>query len=369
MIPPPYAGMEEHVDTLLCALSEQANCTLVASDTVRHRRPTLPVSPYRVLAARSYGSLASAMVSPALMGIVHREFQAKRANLLHVHAPNPWGDLAILRAPKGVPTVMTWHSDIVRQRVLLQAYGRYQQRALARVDRVVVFTPAHYTSSEQLRVHDLAHKVVHVPIGIDFSRLDAAARDEALLERIDKLAHGRPVLLTVGRHVYYKGYSHLLGALSKASADAVLVMIGAGPLTASLRRRVLELGLSRRVLMLGEVTGLSLVTALHRCDVFCLPSIAPSEAFGIATAEAMACGKPAVVCELNNGVTYLNQAGKTSLVVPPSDEFALADALDTLVRDASLRSRLGAAARDHVRSQFSVTAMREGTLALYRSLL
>jgi glycosyltransferase involved in cell wall biosynthesis len=369
MIPPPYAGMEEHVDTLLTAMSEQASCTLVASDTVRHRRPTLPAPPYRVLAARSYGSLASAMVSPALMGIVQREFQAKRANLLHVHAPNPWGDLAILRMPKDLPTVMTWHSDIVRQRMLLQAYGRYQQRALARVDRVVVFTPAHYTSSEQLRVHDLARKVVHVPIGIDFSRLDAGARDQALLERINKLANGRPVLLTVGRHVYYKGYSHLLGALSKASADAVLVMIGAGPLTASLRRRVQELGLSRRVLMLGEVTGLSLVTALHRCDVFCLPSIAPSEAFGIATAEAMACGKPAVVCELNNGVTYLNQAGKTSLVVPPSDEHALADALDTLVRDASMRTRLGAAARDHVRSQFSVTAMREGTLALYRSLL
>ncbi len=369
MIPPPYAGMEEHVDTLLSALATQASCTLVASDTVRHRKPTLPPPPYRVLAARSFGSLASAMVSPALMGIVKREFEAKRANLLHVHAPNPWGDLAILRMPKNVPTVMTWHSDIVRQRLLLQAYGRYQQRALARVDRVLVFTPAHYTSSEQLRLHDLAHKVVHVPIGIDFARLDAPARDAALLQRIDALARGRPVLLTVGRHVYYKGYKHLLGALSKASADAVLVMIGAGPLTASLQRQVRELGLSRRVLMLGEVSGLSLVTALHRCDVFCLPSIAPSEAFGIATAEAMACGKPAVVCELNNGVTYLNQADRTSLVVPPRNENALADALDTLVRDATLRDRLGLAARERVRASFSVTAMLEGTIALYKALL
>jgi glycosyltransferase involved in cell wall biosynthesis len=369
MIPPPYAGMEEHVDTLLSALSAQANCTLVASDTVRHRKPLSAALPYRVLAARSYGNLASALVSPALLGIVQREFQAGRANLLHVHAPNPWGDLAILRLHKSVPTVMTWHSDIVRQRLLLQAYGRYQQRALARVDRVLVFTPAHYTSSEQLRVNDLGQKVVHVPIGIDFARLDAPQRDAALLDRIDKLARGRPVLLTVGRHVYYKGYGHLLGALSKASADAVLVMIGAGPLTTSLQRQVRELGLSRRVLMLGEVSSLSLVTALHRCDFFCLPSIAPSEAFGIATAEAMACGKPAVVCELHNGVTYLNQADRTSLVVAPQDEHALADAIDTLVRDTALRSRLGAAARERVRNNFSVTAMLEGTMALYKSLL
>jgi glycosyltransferase involved in cell wall biosynthesis len=369
MIPPPYAGMEEHVDTLLCALSSEVRCTLVASDTVRHRQ-TLPAPlPYRVLAARSYGNLASALVSPALLGIVQREFQARRANLLHVHAPNPWGDLAILRMPKNVPTVMTWHSDIVRQRVLLQAYGRYQQRALARVDRVLVFTPAHYSSSEQLRVNELGHKVVHVPIGIDFARLDAPQRDAALQERINKLAKGRRVLLTVGRHVYYKGYGHLLGALSKASADVVLVMIGAGPLTASLQRQVRELGLSNRVLMLGEVSSLSLVTALHRCDFFCLPSIAPSEAFGIATAEAMACGKPALVCELNNGVTYLNQADRTSIVVPPRDEHALADALDLLARDDALRARLGTAARERVRNHFSVQAMRDGTLALYKSLL
>lgn len=369
MIPPPYAGMEEHVDTLLRALSTQMPCSLVASDTMRDRKSDVSKLPYTVLSARSYGSLASAFVSPALLGIVTREFSAKRANLLHVHAPNPWGDLAILRARSDVPTVMTWHSDIVRQRVLLHAYGRFQQRALARVDKVLVFTPAHYTSSEQLRVNDLSDKVVHVPIGIDFDRLDVAERDQPLLERLDRWARGRVMFLTVGRHVYYKGYSHLLRAMSRTHSDAVLLMIGAGPLTLSLRRQVQELGLSRRVLMLGEVSGQALVTALHRCDVFCLPSIAPSEAFGIATAEAMACGKPAVVCELNNGVTYLNQSGHTSLVVPPRDEHALADALDTLAQDAVLRSRLGAAARERVRRDFSVAAMLEGTVALYKSIL
>lgn len=369
MIPPPYAGMEEHVDTLLRALSSQLSCTLVASDTMRDRKAEVSNLPYRVLSARSYGSLASTFVSPALLGIVAREFEAKRATLLHVHSPNPWGDLAILRARADVPTVMTWHSDIVRQRVLLQAYGRFQQRALGRVDRVLVFTPAHYTSSAQLRVNDLSDKVVHVPIGIDFDRLDVAERDHNLLERMDRWARGRVVFLTVGRHVYYKGYSHLLRAMARIHSDAVLLMIGAGPLTHVLQRQVRELGLSRRVLMLGEVSSQTLITALHRCDVFCLPSIAPSEAFGIATAEAMACGKPAVVCELNNGVTYLNQANQTSLVVPSLDVYALADALDTLARDAPLRKSLGAAARRRVRRDFSVAAMLEGTMNLYRSLI
>lgn len=368
-IPPPYAGMEAHVDTLLQALSEQVQCTLVASDTLAARGPLPSNLPYRVITARSYGSVASAIVSPALMGLVAREFSARRSNLLHVHAPNPWGDLAVLRADRNTPTVMTWHSDIVRQRLLLQGYGRFQQRALARVDRILVFTPAHYTSSEQLNVTDLSKKIVHVPIGIDFGRLDAPDRDSVLLARIDSLARGRPVFLSVGRHVYYKGYSHLLGALARSSADAVLLLVGTGSLTGALQRQVRELGLDRRVLMLGEVSNTALVTALHRCDAFCLPSIAQSEAFGIATAEAMACGKAALVCELGNGVNYLNRAGITSLVIAPRDEHALADGLDQLARDASLRARLGTTAREWVRKEFSVTAMRDGTLALYRSMV
>jgi len=368
-IPPPYAGMEAHVDTLLRSLSEHARCTLIASDTLARRESPPTDLPYRVVTAKSYGSVASAIVSPALMGLVAHEFHAQHSNLLHVHVPNPWGDLAILRADRNTPTVMTWHSDIVRQRLLLQGYGRFQQRALARVDRILVFTPAHYTSSEQLNVTDLSQKIVHVPIGIDFCRLDTPDRDHALLARIDSLARGRPVFLSVGRHVYYKGYSHLLGALARSSADAVLLLVGTGSLTGALRRQVRELGLERRVLMLGEISNTALVTALHRCDVFCLPSIAQSEAFGIATAEAMACGKPALVCELGNGVNYLNRADITSLVVPPRDEHALADALDQLVREAGLRARLGATARDWVRQEFSVEAMRAGTLALYRSLV
>jgi len=368
MIPPPYAGMEAHVDTLLRALSDSLDMTLVASDTLACRAEVEDQLPYRVIAAKSYGSLALALLSPALIGIVKREFDAGRSNLLHVHAPNPWGDLAVLRAPDNTPTVMTWHSDIVRQRLLLQGYGRFQQRALRRVDRIIVFTPAHFSSSEQLNVSDLHRKVVHVPIGIDFARLDGTGRDQALLARVDAWARGRPVFLTVGRHVYYKGYSHLLRALARSTADAVLLMVGAGPLTPDLHRHTAELGLQERVMLLGEVSGTTLVTALHRCDAFCLPSIAQSEAFGIATAEAMACGKGAIVCELGNGVNFLNRPGETSLVVPPRDELALADALDVLTRDAGLRARLGAAARRWVRKEFSIDAMREGTLAVYADI-
>lgn len=367
-IPPPYAGIEAHVDTLLCALSQQIEATLVASDAhQKHGRP-LPKAPYRILAARSYATFASTAISPGLLPLVQREFHAGRANILHTHAPNPWGDATALFASKNTPVVMTWHSDIVRQKTLLKLYRGFQQRALQRADRIVVFTPKHYESSQQLKLDGIEKKIVTVPIGIDFSRLDSDREGANVLASIRQWVAGRPVLLTVGRHVYYKGYEHLISAVHKMRSDAVLLMIGTGPLSPVLRQQVEALGLSDRVRFLGEVDEPTLVAALHYCDVFCLPSIEPSEAFGIASAEAMACGKPTVVCELNNGVNYLNQNGTTSLVVPPKNEAALADAMDQLIQDDTLRQQMGAAACKWVRSQFSVEAMRDGTLDLYRSL-
>jgi glycosyltransferase involved in cell wall biosynthesis len=251
----------------------------------------------------------------------------------------------------------------------MHVYRPIQRRALRRADRIVVFTPKHYESSEQLHQIDLDARIVPVPIGIDFDRLDPAGADPRTRERIAAFAQGRPVILTVGRHVYYKGYEYLLAAMARLRSDAVLVMVGTGVLSAALERQAQELGLGSHVMFLGETDDAGLVAALHQCDVFCLPSIAPSEAFGIASAEAMACGKPTVVCELGNGVNYLNQAGRTGLTVPPRDVPALADALDLLVADEALRLRLGEAANRWVREQFSMAAMKAGLVAVYRSLL
>jgi glycosyltransferase involved in cell wall biosynthesis len=365
-VPPPYAGVEAHVDTALRALHPEVEGTLVAGESPSST--DAGAAPYRVLTARSFGRLASVTISPGVLTHVKRELRSGRSNLLHVHAPNPWGDLAVLACDSKVPVVMTWHSDIVRQRALLKAYRPIQRAALRRADRIIVFTPKHYESSEQLHQMDLASRIVKVPIGIDFARLDAAGSAQALAD-IDAFARGRPVLLTVGRHVYYKGYSYLLEAMARLRSDCVLVMIGAGALTESLMRQADELDLRDRVLFMGEVDNASLSAAMHRCDFFCLPSIEPSEAFGIASAEAMACGKPTVVCQLGNGVNYLNRDGLTSLTVPPRDADALAHAIDALATDDALRARLGAAANAWVREEFGLAAMKRGLIDLYASLL
>ena len=74
--------------------------------------------------------------------------------------------------------------------------------------------------------------------------------------------------------------------------------------------------------------------------MFCLPSVEPSEAFGIVQVEAMACGRPVVCSDLKNGVNWVNPDGVTGLAVPPRDERALALALTKLLEDRDLRERL-----------------------------
>ncbi|MGK2953015.1 MAG: glycosyltransferase [Thiobacillus sp.] len=369
LLPPPYAGVEAHVDLLLRSLEPMVRGTLVACGDTTAAIGRATEFPYRLIVERLHGRLASTPIAPGMVAAVRRELASGRCNLLHLHAPNPLGDVAGLLGAGNAPIVLSWHSDIVRQRALLRVYGPIQRRIIDRADRIIVFTPRHYTSSTQLQRPGVEAKLHVVPMGFDFSRLEPSAADAAMTERLDRFATGRPLLLTVGRHIYYKGYEYLLAALARLRSGAMLAMVGTGPLGDALRRQAAELGVADRVLFLGQVGHAALIAAYHRCDVFTLPSVEPSEAFGMASAEAMACGKPTVVCELGNGVNFLNQAGITSLTVPPRDVPALADAIDTLLLDDALRARMGDAANTWVRRSFNIDAMRDDTLRLYRGLL
>jgi rhamnosyl/mannosyltransferase len=368
-VPPPFAGVEAHIDTLLTTLLPEARATLVAGESPARVSSPPALLPYRTITTKSFGKFASATLSPGVVTRSLDELKSGRCNLLHLHAPNPWADFVSILAPRGVPRVISWHSDIVRQKRLLKVYGPIQQKSIRLADRIISPTPKHYESSRQLKITDCSKKIVFIPYGIDFDTLHATTEADEFLHHLRKFAAGRRIVLTVGRHVYYKGYEDLLLAFSKTRSQAVLVMIGSGVLSGRLAALAGELGIADRVLLTGEVNNSSMVTAMRHCDVFTLPSIAPAEGFGIASAEAMSFGKPTVVCELNNGVTYLNREGVTSLVVPPTDVNALAHALDTLVRDDGLRSRMGSAASEWVRSEFSIQKMKTDMLSLYRSLL
>jgi rhamnosyl/mannosyltransferase len=255
-----------------------------------------------------------------------------------------------------------YHSDIVRQRRLLAAYGPFLERFLDRVDLIVTSSPDMIEHSPFLAPR--AGKCRVVPFGLPQEKLTAAP---GVRERAAELraAHaGRPLVLFVGRLVYYKGVDVLVRAM--AGVDADLVLIGRGPLEADLRALTSSLGMGARTTFLPAQDDAELAAWYHAADVLCLPSVARSEAFGLVQIEAHAAGTPVVSTALTTGVPFANRDGVTGLVVPPGDPAALAGALRRLLEDDALRALLGGQAQRRARREFTVPRMVAGTVEVYR---
>jgi rhamnosyl/mannosyltransferase len=106
-----------------------------------------------------------------------------------------------------------------------------------------------------------------------------------------------------------------------------------------------------------------------QADAFVLPSNARSEAYGIVLLEAMASGLPCITTELGTGTSWIVQDGLTGLVVPPSDPPTLAQAINTLAHNESLRRQMGQAALVRVKTEFSQEIMVNKIMQLYQELL
>jgi rhamnosyl/mannosyltransferase len=205
-----------------------------------------------------------------------------------------------------------------------------------------------------------------VPFGIN---LDSFALRIGEVDQVQELRrrHGERIILFLGVLRYYKGLDVLIRAMARVIGR--LLIAGQGQQGASLQTLTRELGVSDRISFLGEVSESERRLLLHACDVFVLPSIDRSEAFGIAQLEAMACGKPVVSSDLPTGVRLVNQDRVTGMLVPSGDPDALASALTQLLDDDALRAGLGKAARLRVEQEFTAERMIARTLDLYNEVL
>ena len=357
-------GIQEHVSALCRALHGTAQVVVLVPK--RGDMPSYERNEFcEIYRSGSVFEAASVSVSPAMVAEARRLHRRTPFDLVHLHFPDPMSHLASWALPRAVPRVITWHSDIVRQRWLRVLYRPFLEHAISSAAAVVAATPAHFSSSTVLARRADSAKFRVVPYGFDFSRFDEVPdRAHALRDA----AGGRTLIFALGRHVYYKGFEYLVRAMATVE-NALLVLGGSGPLTPALRRLVQRSGVADRVQLTGHIADEHVPAYYHACDIFCLPSVEPAEAFGIAQLEAMACGKPVVCCRLNNGVNYLNLDGETGLAVPPRDAAALAAALNRLGADPRLRESLGARGRSRARTEYSLGRMREAILRVYDEAL
>ena len=298
--------------------------------------------------------LASTSLSVSAFGAFAK--LARDADVLHYHFPYPFTDVVHFATRVKKPVLVTYHSDIVRQSLLLRAYRPLMHAFLDRADHIVATSPNYLATSDVLQRY-LAKASV-IPIAIDANPKPSNALIDAWRNRL-----GARFFLFVGVLRYYKGLPFLLEAAKLSGLPVIIV--GAGGNEALLRAAAVGIP---NVAFLGQLPEADKAALLALCYAFVFPSHLRSEAFGIALLEAAMSGKPMISCEIGTGTSYVNRHGETGLVVPPANSAALADAMRTLWGDETTARRMGDAARKRSEELFSVHKMAEAYVALYKTL-
>ncbi len=290
---------------------------------------------------------------------------AAEADVVHLHFPWPFADLAYLASRPRRPTIVTYHRDAMGDgacnAVIDTLYGPLRHRFLSGVDRIVATSRNHADTSPVLKRH--ADKTEIIPPG-----LNPASYPDPSFETLEKWCRrfGNDFFFFVGVLRHDKGLHTLLEAAR--DIDRSVVIAGTGKCEAAYKARKAELGIDN-VHFVGAVDDVDKMALMQLCTALVLPSNKRSEAFGLALVEAAMTGKPMISCEIGTGTSFVNRDGITGLVVPPDDPLRLAQAMRTLGDKPQLARRLGVAAIRHFRENLHSDRTGQRYHALYQEVI
>lgn len=292
-----------------------------------------------------------------------REFQeiVEPYDLIHYHFPWPFADLMHLLWRIKKPSIVTYHSDIVRQKKWLALYKPVMHRFLSSVDMLVATSPNYLETSPVLQRYKNKTRVI--PLGIS-KRYYAVPSDSCIEQWRQRL--GPRFFLFVGVLRYYKGLHILLQALQHTSYPVVIA--GSGPVEMELKAQAQRLKLSH-VHFLGQVSAEDKHALLQLCTAMVFPSHLRSEAFGVSLLEGAMFGKALISTEIGTGTSFINLHEKTGLVVPPNDPPALRQAMDFIWNHPEDALRMGEQAAERYQFLFTGSKMVSEYEKLYQKIV
>lgn len=362
--PDPPGGLQQAIRQIAAGCQAQGGQSRVYTLSPEPLPQNIERPEALVSRSRSWWAPASCDLGGPLAFKLYRDCVAW-ADVLHFHYPWPFADLLNLLVPTRKPKVMTYHSDIVKQKVLGKLYQPLMRYTLADMDAVVATSPPYAQTSSVLtqRVNSAKLHVIPLCMG-DALQEGASSRHTDIIERLH--LGSRPYVLSLGVLRYYKGLHILLDAARQLNGTVVLA--GSGPEERPLRELVQTMGLNN-VVFAGQVNEEEKYTLLKHCTALTLPSHLRSEAFGMVLLEAAMHSRPLITCEIGTGTSFVNQDGETGFVVPPEDPQRLADAINTLLDQPDLANTMGKNARRRYETHFTPEVMAGAYTTLYQRLL
>lgn len=336
-------GVESEV---LCLTREKKESSSEINGYKVHRVPQLfeiASTPFSISAFQRFSQLAS------------------KADIIHYHFPYPFADILHFAARVKKPTILTYHSDIIKQQFLLKLYNPLKRLFLADIDHIIATSPNYLATSDDLRMFQ--NKTSVIPIGLDKSTY-LSPSDRSL--NYWRQRFGEKFFLFVGVFRYYKGLHILIDAAS--TIDYPIVILGAGPIENELKEQVAKLGI-HNIHFIGQLPNEDKIALLQLCYAVVFPSHLRSEAFGISLLEGAMFGKPMVSCEIGTGTTYININKETGLVIPPGDPLALRGAMQFLLESPDEAQAMGIRAQKRYWTHFTAEKMAKSYADIYDGLV
>lgn len=312
-----------------------------------------------------FGALRSKTFLVRPLGCLWPSSLPGHPRLIHAH----FGPDAVYAMPLAsryrLPLMATFHGyDITRSRESLLASGvlplvRYvRHEPRLRESLRIALGVSRFIAGRLVQRGYRDSIVRHCYIGVDVERFrPIAVRGE---ERF---------VLCVARHVDVKGVDDVIAAFARIAdrhPDVTLKLVGHGPLTERLRALAEEGGVGHRVSFLGLVEHQRVLDLTQRAELVVLASRRTAdgaeEAFGLTLLEAAACGRPTIGTR-SGGISEAVREGVTGFLCNPQSPRQIAEAMDALLDDESLRESMGKAGRDMACSEFDI---RKQTVKLER---
>lgn len=371
--PDPPGGLQEAIRQIALATKPFGVEPIVFTLSNTSRPKKIEIDGIPVVRSHSWAELRSCNIGGWNAIQTFRQL-ASQTDIIHYHFPWPFADLLNQFAPRNRAKVITYHSDIVRQRWLGAAYQPALRSMLNSMDRIVATSDNYVRTSAVLQDKAWNDRVRVIPLGIKDQACDypannkpakASDKDGTIFGKLE-LSVDEPYFLFIGALRYYKGLTYLMEAARKVQAK--ILVVGTGPDLAALASRAQKDG-HKNVIFAGLLSVEDKFALLKNCRALVLPSHRRSEAFGMTLVEASMFAKPMISCEIGTGTSYVNVHGKTGLVVPPESVDMLAQAMNTLLVDMSLCNRLGRGARERYESLFTSEAVGRAYHSLYQDIL
>lgn len=360
--PDPPGGLQEAIRQM-CLGTQRYGVTNKVFCLARNPIPRKIERPEcQVIRSRSWASPASCDLG-AFDAFTEFSRLARETDIIHYQFPWPFGDLLHLAVGHDAPSILTYHSDIIRQRWLGRLYSPLMWRMLNNMRYIIATSPAYAKTSQVLTNPRIREKVRVIPLGIDEKSYPEKG-DEHVFSRIG-INSGEPYFLFIGVLRYYKGVHYLIKAARNVGAK--LIIAGVGPEENKLKKLAQDIEASN-IIFAGIITDQEKVSLLKNCHALVLPSHLRSEAFGMVLVEASMFSKPLISCEIGTGTSYVNKHEITGVVVPPESPYDLENAMKTLLSDVSLANTMGKNARMRYQKLFSGEALGKAYYELINTL-